>query len=242
MIVLNQPTPATDRGQRPSFLELSPEELLRPLNAVEKKNAPKKLYVAGAPEIFRLGPRVAVVGSRKASEEGLRRAARLTRALVSHGVVVISGLAEGIDAAAHETAMAEGGRTGAVLGSPVDVAFPTKNRDLHRRIVQHHVAVSQFPPGHPVLRTNFPQRNRTMALLSDATVIVEAGNGSGTLSQGWEALRLGRPLFLLKSVAENPALDWPREMIAYGAEILTEPEILLDTLPCETAALEILAF
>lgn len=223
-------------------MELTPEELLHPLNAVERKNAPRKLYVAGSPEVFKLGPRVAVVGSRRASEDGLRRAARLVRTLVAKGVVVISGLAEGIDAAAHETAMAEGGRTGAVLGSPINVAFPTKNRDLLRRIVLGHAAVSQFPPGHPVLRTNFPQRNRTMALLSDATVIVEAGNGSGTLSQGWEALRLGRPLFLLKSVAENPALSWPAEMIAYGAEVLTEPEPLFDFLPFEAAALETLAF
>jgi DNA processing protein len=80
--------------------------------------------------------------------------------------------------------------------------------------------VSQFALGHPTLRSNFPRRNRTMALLCHASVIVEAGESSGTLSQGWEALRLNWPLFILKSVFDNPELTWPEEMRKYGARVL----------------------
>ncbi len=99
--------------------------------------------------------------------------------------------------------------------------------------MRDHLAVSQFAPGSAGGKKCFPMRNRTMALLSDATVIVEAGDGSGTLHQGWEALRLGRPLFLLDSVAKNDTLAWPGEMLGYGAEVLSEEtvEFFFDSLP-----------
>jgi len=209
------------------------EELLGPLNEVEKKNAPRELFVAGDVGLLRRGRRVSVVGSRAASKDGLARAARLSRLLVERGVVVVSGLAEGIDAAAHVAAIDSGGRTIAVLGTPVDRVFPLANRALQERIMREHLAVSQFAPGTSGGRKCFPMRNRTMALLSDATVIAEAGEGSGTLHQGWEALRLGRPLFLLDSVAKNPSLAWPVEMLAYGAEVLSEEtiELFFEMLP-----------
>jgi DNA processing protein len=198
----------------------TPEELLGPLNEVERKNAPEKLYTAGDLALLRNGPRVSVVGSRRASDEGIRRAEILTKALVERHAVVISGLAEGIDTAAHETAITLGGKTVAVLGTPLDKVFPAKNRPLQDRIMRDYLAVSQFPSGYAAGRESFPIRNRTMALLSDATVIVEAGEKSGTVHQGWEALRLGRLLFLMESIATNPALSWPTEMIRYGAQVL----------------------
>lgn len=200
--------------------EYTPEELLGALNDVERKHAPPRLYAAGDVALLRNGPRVSVVGSRKASVEGIRRAEFLTRALVGRHAVVVSGLAEGIDTAAHETAIALGGKTVAVLGTPLNEVFPAKNRTLQDRIMRDYLAVSQFPSGYPTGRESFPIRNRTMALLSDATVIVEAGEKSGTLHQGWEALRLGRLLFLMESVATNDALSWPAEMIRYGAQVL----------------------
>jgi DNA processing protein len=132
--------------------------------------------------------------------------------------VVVSGLADGIDTAAHEGAIAAGGRTIAVLGTSLGEYFPAKNRALQDRIMRDHLAVSQFAPGVPSQRGNFPMRNRTMALLSDATVIVEAGDKSGSLHQGWEALRLGRPLFLLESLLRDASLSWPAEMERYGAQ------------------------
>ncbi len=207
--------------------------MVRHLNSVERRNAPKTVYFAGNSELLRSRVRVAVVGARRASEDGLRRAARLARELTRRGMLVVSGLAEGIDTAAHLAAISSGGATAAVLGSPIDVAYPAKNFELQREIMRSHLALSQFPSGHPVLRTNFPQRNRTMALFSDATVIVEASDGSGTLSQGWEAIRLGRPLFLLRSVVEDPSLRWPAEMMQFGAYCLGEPEELFEVLPTE---------
>lgn len=211
----------------------SPEELLGPLNVVEKKNAPEKLYVSGEKELLRNGARVSIVGSRSATAAGLGRASSLARILVERGVIVISGLAEGIDTAAHEAAMARGGRTIAVLGTPLDAVYPAKNRPLQERIAREHLVVSQFPPGYPSKPQNFPIRNRTMALVSDATVIVEAGEKSGTLHQGWEALRLGRPLFLMESLVRNEALTWPEEMLGYGAEPLSRDnlELLFEMLP-----------
>ena len=197
--------------------EWSPEDLIGPLNEVERKNAPERLFLAGDADLLRSGRRVSVVGSRKVSPEGASRTRGLVKVLVERGITVVSGLAEGVDTAAHEMALNEGGRTIAVLGTPLDKYYPAPNRELQGRMMREHLVVSQFPVGSPFQKKNFPMRNRTMALLSDATIIVEAGEKSGTLHQGWEALRLGRPLFLLRSVAEDARLTWPSEMIRYGA-------------------------
>jgi DNA processing protein len=208
-----------------------PEELLGGLNAVERKNAPEYLWLEGDRSLLRPRPRVSIVGTRKPSPEGLKRAARLARELVAHDVVVVSGLARGLDTAAHRSCIENGGRTIAVLGGPLESVYPPENAGLQRVIAAEHLVVSQFAPGNRIRPTNFPRRNRTMALLTDATVIVEAGEGSGTLSQGWEALRLGRALFIMKSVAEDRALLWPAEMLGYGAEVLSGSQELLDRLP-----------
>jgi DNA processing protein len=211
----------------------STEDLLGPLNEVEKRHAPKQLFVAGDTTLLRVGARVSVVGTRRASQEGRGRASRLAHLLVEHEMVVVSGLAEGIDTSAHRAAIEAGGRTIAVLGTPLDRFYPAKNRSLQEAIMREHLAVSQFPRGSSGGRRCFPMRNRTMALISDATVIVEAGEGSGTLHQGWEALRLGRPLFLTESVATDPGLSWPTEMRDYGAEVLSDRtlEFFFESLP-----------
>jgi len=203
----------------------SPADYLGTLNEVEARHAPRELYLRGDDALLRQGPRVAVVGSRKASEAGIRRAQVLAQALVRHDMIVVSGLAAGIDRAAHEAAIEAGGRTIAVIGTSLDAAYPKENAALQERIGREHLLVSQFAAGYPVTPKNFPIRNRTMALLTDATVIVEAGEKSGALHQGWEALRLGRKLFLLESVASDPNLSWPKEMIAYGAEVLTRDNL-----------------
>jgi DNA processing protein len=185
---------------------MTPEELLGPLNEVERTHAPTRLFVAGDVALLRHGSRVSVVGSRAVSPEGATRARSLTKALVKRGIIVVSGLAAGVDTVAHETAVSEGGRTVAVLGTPLEETFPAKNRALQARLMREQLVVSQFAAGAPTQRKNFPMRTRTMALITDATVIVEAGAQSGTLHQGWEALRLGRLLFLMESVAHSPTL------------------------------------
>jgi DNA processing protein len=207
--------------EQPGFRRpYSAEELLGPLNPQELMYAPKRLFAAGHVEWLRQERRVSVVGARKASPDGLKRAAKLARILVKHGAIVVSGLAEGIDAAAHT-----------VIGTPLSETFPTKHRNLQQLLMREHLVVSQFPAGHPTTRKNFPLRNRTMALVSDASVIVEASDGSGSLSQGWEALRLGRPLFLMASILEHRGLSWPSKMLDYGAMVLNKPEDLLEQLP-----------
>jgi DNA processing protein len=191
------------------------------LTTAERKSAPKDLFVEGNPSLLLRGLKVAVVGSRKPSDQGIRDAQCLARTLVQHGAIVVCGLAEGIDTAAHQTAIENGGQTIAVLGTPLDIAYPAKNKSLLDEIKLHHLAVSQFPTGSPVTPKNFPMRNKTMALLSDATIIVEATEESGTRHQGWEALRLGRVIFILKPMIDNKELSWPSEMMKYGAQELT---------------------
>ncbi len=202
--------------------------------------APKKLYAAGDTKMIPLsGPRAAIIGSRKASPQGLRAASDIARTLVIKGVVVVSGLAEGIDSAAHRTTIEEGGHTIAILGTPLDRVYPQKNIQLQETIERHHLAVSQFPIGYPIQPKNFVLRNRTMALISDASIIVEAGDTIGSLHQGWEALRLGRPLFIWKSVMNDSSLSWPKKMLDYGAVELKKPEAVVDLLPSSEISLEI---
>lgn len=221
-----------DEVQLPAPGGISPEEALGPLNSNERLNAPTQLFLAGDRSLLRRHPRVSIVGSRNATPDGLRRAARLARILAENGVVVVSGLAKGVDTAAHRAAIDAGGSTIAVIGTPLDKVYPRENRELQREIAEKHLVVSQFAAGTRTFPSSFPMRNRTMALIVDASVIVEAGDTSGSLSQGWEALRLARALFFMKSIVEErPELEWPREMMEYGAQVLEEPEELLDALP-----------
>jgi DNA processing protein len=215
------------------------QEFINSFTDFEKKFAPNALFIEGDDSLLQCGLKVCIVGSRKMSQQGKEDAECLAKTLVRHDAIVVSGLAEGIDTVAHETAIHNGGRTIAVLGHPINTAYPKKNAELLETIKKNHLAVTQFPIGYPTKKENFPMRNRTMALLSDATIIVEASETSGTRHQGWEALRLGRLVFLMESVAENPELTWPKEMMKYGAQALTcelLPEIL-DAIPNVTARL-----
>jgi len=211
---------------------LTVEKLLgRPLNDVELKYAPPILYVKGTLKIPLPKPRVSIVGSRKASAKGLSDASSIAKVLAAKEVVIVSGLAEGIDTAAHASAMEAGNKTVAVLGTPLNKSFPAKNFKLQQEIMRNHLAISQFETGYPTRPKDFVIRNRTMALISDATIIVEATDQSGSLHQGWEALRLGRPLFIWKSILENSDLIRPKEMLRYGAVELSDPEDVFESLP-----------
>ena len=205
---------------------------------------PKNCLLPATSSFFSPDDRVSVVGSRKVSDAGVRRARKLVKALVEQNIVVVSGLAAGVDTVAHTTAINLGGQTIAVLGTPLDKFYPAANRELQETIMSAHAAVSQFPSGYPATPKNFPMRNRTMALLTDATVIIEAGEKSGTRHQGWEALRLGREVFLLSNVAEDNRLSWPKEMLDYGAQVLTVESLepALNNLPAYTDRMDIDAF
>ena len=171
------------------------------------------------------------MGSRKPSQEGLDVAGGLAHHLAERGVTVVSGLADGIDTAAHWGAINEGGRTIAVLGTPLDRVYPAKNAALQSLIMKEFCAVSQFKPRSEVHKGNFVERNLTMALVANASVVVEAGETSGSLHQALEALRLGRPLFIWKKVFENRTLRRPKRMLDYGAVRLEEFDTLMDALP-----------
>lgn len=205
------------------------EDYKAAFNSFELKHAPEKLFIEGDSSLLTEGRRVCVVGSRNASPEGLGRARSISKELCRRGIIVVSGLAQGIDTAAHKTAL-EFGRTITVLGTPLNICYPKENAELLEEIKNNHLAVSQFDKGYPTKRENFPIRNKTMALISDATIIVEANETSGTQHQGWEALRIGRKLYIMENVL---GVSWAQKMISYGAEVLTRDNLneLLEEIP-----------
>jgi len=177
---------------------------------------------------------VSVVGARKATADGLRRADRLARGLVEAGFTIVSGLAAGIDTAAMRAAIeTKHGQTIGVIGTPINEAYPKGNADLQEYVAARHLLVSQVPfyrYAHQPFATKkyyFPERNETMAALSEATVIVEASDTSGSLTQARAALQQGRRLFILNSCFENPDITWPAAYEARGAiRVRTMDDIL----------------
>lgn len=168
-------------------------------------------------------PSVAVVGTRQPTPEGAARARRIARALVEDGITVVSGLAAGIDTAAHTSAIEAGGRTVAVIGTPLSECYPKENCDLQARIARNFLLISQIPvcryaaQNYRGNRLFFPERNITMSALTQATIIIEAGETSGTLVQAKAALNQGRKLFILDSCFRNPAITWPARFAEQGA-------------------------
>lgn len=173
---------------------------------------------------------VAVVGSREASDDGIRRAARIARELVDLGFSVVSGLAKGIDIAAHTAAIERGGKTIAVIGTPLGVHYPRENAAMQDRIAKDYLLISQVPvlryskQAVPQNRLFFPERNATMSALTEGTVIVEAGDTSGTLTQARAALHQGRKLFILDSCFQRTDITWPRRFQELGAIRVRAPE------------------
>lgn len=173
-------------------------------------------------------PTVSIVGTREVTEAGWKRATQLARELAKAGVTIVSGLAKGVDTAALTSAIAHGGHVVAVIGTPLDKAYPAENAALQQQIYSDHLLMSPFNEGARVFRSNFPARNRMMAAISDATVIVEASDTSGTLHQAAACQRLGRWLFILKSVAEDRSVEWPARFIGKPfVEVLTRSDDLL---------------
>lgn len=164
---------------------------------------------------FLLNRCVSVIGARDVSPEGQARARRVARELTGFGIVVTSGLAKGVDIAAHRGAMDAGGKTIAVIGTPIEKAYPIEHAETQMEIYRHHLLISQFRPGQRTFPSDFPKRNRLMAALTDASVIVEASDTSGTLHQAVECTKLGRWLFIANSVVEDPRLSWPKKFLEY---------------------------
>lgn len=196
-----------------------------PINLLRCKQRPAGLYVRGL--VLPVDARaVAVVGTRSPSREGLARARRLGRVLAQAGVTVVSGLARGVDTAAHDSCLRAGGRTLAVLGHGLGHCYPPENADLAEGIAAQGAVLSQFAPDFAPTRWSFPERNRLIAGLSLVSVAVECSERSGTLSELKAAQALGRRVFLLESLVS--ACCWAREWVDAGrAEVLRSEEQLL---------------
>jgi DNA processing protein len=179
---------------------------------------------------------VSIVGTRKATPYGLRMAEQLGRELAARGITVVSGMALGIDAAAHRGALSVNGRTVAVLGNGVDTVFPSENADLMHQIIQHGAVLSSFPMGMKPLRGNFPQRNRFISGLSLGTLVVEAAPGSGALITARHAAEQGREVFALPGQVGNRNSLGPHSLIREGAKLVETVEDLVVELDLPAAA------
>lgn len=164
---------------------------------------------------------VCVVGSRNASMKGISDTKRIVSSLSKRNIVVISGLAKGIDTAAHSTALQVKGKTIAVIGTPINQYYPKENKALQQAIEKEGLVVSQFPPCNPIARWNFPLRNATMSGLSLATIIMEAGETSGALKQADSALKQGRSVLIPQSALDNTLIKWPSKYVKKGASVFS---------------------
>ncbi len=173
---------------------------------------------------------LSIVGTRKATHYGLETAFKLAGALAKQGVTIISGLAHGIDTAAHRGALNAGGRTFAVMGCGVDQIYPNDNRDLADAIVENGALISEFPLGTPPEARNFPRRNRIISGLALGVLVVEAPEGSGALITADTAAEQGRDVFAVPGNIFSPASRGPNRLIQEGAKLVMSATDILDEL------------
>jgi DNA processing protein len=193
------------------------------------ENRPLALYVAGRLDALQ-DPPLAVVGSRRPTPGGAETAFKFSRTLAGRGLVISSGLAAGIDAAAHRGALAAQGLTLAVLGTGVDRIYPESSRGVSEAIMYSGALVSPFPLGTPPRPTNFPRRNQVIAAMSLGTLVVEAARGSGSLITARAAQRLGRPVLAIPGSIHNPLSGGCHRLIKEGAHLAESADDVLKRL------------
>jgi DNA processing protein len=209
-----------------AFVEDDFPSLLREIPA-----APAALFVDGDASALWL-PQIAIVGSRHASQAGIANAQAFARALGAAGLAITSGLAEGIDGAAHAAALDVGVATIAVLGTGPDLVYPPRHFDLAARVRAHGALVSEFPPGTPGHPSHFPRRNRIIAGLSLATLVVEASLRSGSLITARNAAESGREVFAIPGSIHHPLARGCHQLIRQGARLVeTAEEIIAELAP-----------
>ncbi len=200
--------------------------------------APLMLFTAGDVSLLQ-NPAIAVVGTRSASPGGRNLAKQFAHRFADAGLVVVSGLAAGIDGAAHEGALEAGGDTIAVLGSGPDLCYPAQHRDLHARIAARGLLVSEYPPGTQPLRDHFPARNRIIAGLAQGTLVVEAAARSGALITAQFAVDAGREVWAVPGSIHDPHARGCHRLIRDGAMLVESPEdVLLALAPALTRAVQ----
>lgn len=178
---------------------------------------------------------VAIVGTREASPYGVRVAERLAAACARAGLVVVSGLARGVDAAAHRAAMEAGGATIGVQGTGVDVPYPASHRALHAAICQRGTVLSELEPGTTATPGCFPRRNRIIAALAQVTVVVEAGYKSGAINTASQALELGRVVAAVPGRIDEERAQGSNGLIRDGAQVIGDVDDLLNLFQLSTA-------
>jgi len=194
-----------------------------PVELRDLSQPPRELYAIGSNAALSR-PRVSIVGTRNSTAYGERITRTLTRAFVRCGVSVVSGMARGVDGAAHRTALEEGGNTVAVLGTGIDVPYPVGHRILHQAIAKHGLVLSENPPGTKAGRGSFPKRNRIIAALAPVTIVIEAGFRSGALNTASQALELGRVVAAVPGPIDSDQSRGSNQLLRDGAVLIAAPD------------------
>jgi DNA processing protein len=215
---------------------LSWDEPAYPQRLREIYDPPPLLYVRGNPELLDRFA-IAIVGSRRPTPYGVQMSERLARDLAERGLVIVSGLARGIDSCAHKGALAAArGATVGVLGSGIDVVYPKENKKLFAQMEERGVIISEFPLGSFPAPQNFPIRNRVIAGMALGVVVVEGAQYSGSLITARLAMEFGREVFGVPGNVTQPASFGPNVLIKQGAKLVTGWEDIIEELPTEIRA------
>lgn len=201
----------------------------------EISDTPKKIHILGnLPDLSDDSPLIAIVGTRKATDYGKRFAKEISQKLTEMGAIIVSGLAMGIDTAAHEGAIAASGKTIAVLANGLNSIYPAQNKNLAKKILEFGGAIiSEYPIGTEAFKSNFLERNRIVSGLSIATIVIEAPDRSGSIVTARLAAEQGREVFILPGPANHSNYKGSHKLIRDGARLITSLEDILEDLPAE---------
>jgi len=206
-----------------------------PLALLQIYDPPVLLYVRGDRQVLNL-PSISIVGTRRPTLYGTQMAQRLGRDLASRGLVVVSGMARGIDAMGHQGALEANGRAIGILGTGIDVCYPKENKKLYEKVLERGAIVSEFPLRTHPAPENFPVRNRIVAGIPLGVVIVEGAQYSGSLITARLAMEFGREVFGVPGNVTQPASFAPNQIIKQGAKLVTNAEDVIEELPTPVRA------
>lgn len=211
----------------------TPDEADYPRLLLEISSPPPLLYYRGDVQLQEnqgILPLVGIVGTRNPSEYGKRWTRKISAALARNGFTIVSGLADGIDTEAHRSCLEAGGRTLAVLGTGVDVVYPPRNQELYKQILEQGLVLSEYPAGTPPDRTHFPPRNRIIAGMSRAVLVMEAPTRSGALITARYANDFCRDVYVLPGTLDNPRSLGCLGLMSKGAQVILSEGDLLEML------------
>jgi DNA processing protein len=206
-----------------------------PQTLLQIYDPPVLLYLRGDPQVLNL-PSLSIVGTRKPTLYGTQMAQRLGRDLAARGLVIVSGLARGIDAVGHQGAMDAHGRAIGVLGTGIDVCYPKENKKLYEKVLERGAIISEFPLRTHPAPENFPVRNRIVAGLPLGVVVVEGAQYSGSLITARLAMEFGREVYGVPGNATQPVSFAPNQLIKQGAKLVTSAEDVIEELPTPVRA------